>query len=260
MKLHASVGADILSAIDFPYPVVPIVRHHHENWDGSGYPAGIRGTEIPIGARILAVVDCFDALTSDRPYRPRMSDQDALMILRERRGTMYDPMIVDTFFQVHPTTLTEIPRQGPPSEVLNTIARSRQGTSVSQRGTVVDEIPSSADELLTVYELTKALAGQVGLADAGNVTAKHLRRLIPSSLCVLYVYDRQTDELEARHAVGEGELHSTWAENAIGSAAQRLGRCESQDYRKFRREAGSCRGGEIAVAKIEELYQHTANF
>ena len=69
---------------------------------------GIKGTEIPIGARILAVVDCFDALTSDRPYRPQMSDEDALMILRERRGTMYDPMIVDTFFQVHPTALTEI--------------------------------------------------------------------------------------------------------------------------------------------------------
>src|SRR5207342_1903426 len=89
MKLHASVGADILSAIDFPYPVVPIVRHHHENWDGTGYPTGLRGTDIPIGARILSVVDCFDALTSDRPYRPRMTDDAALHILRERRGSMY---------------------------------------------------------------------------------------------------------------------------------------------------------------------------
>src|SRR5689334_16876715 len=84
MKLHATVGADILSAIEFPYPVVPIVRHHHENWDGTGYPAGIKGTEIPIGARILSVVDCFDALTSDRPYRPRLSDDDALEILLQR--------------------------------------------------------------------------------------------------------------------------------------------------------------------------------
>src|SRR3954469_17428110 len=108
MKLHAAVGADILSAIDFPYPVVPIVRHHHENWDGSGYPTGLRGTDIPIGARILSVVDCFDALTSDRPYRPRLTDEDALSILRQRRGSMYDPMIVDTFFQVHPTTSNDI--------------------------------------------------------------------------------------------------------------------------------------------------------
>src|SRR4029077_19228163 len=110
------------SAIEFPYPVVPIVRHHHENWDGTGYPAGLKGTEIPIGARILAVVDCFDALTSDRPYRPKLSDEEAIEILKERRGTMYDAMVVDTFLHVHPNTQSEIPRQGPPSEVLNTIA------------------------------------------------------------------------------------------------------------------------------------------
>ena len=70
MKTHAALGADILSSIEFPYPVVPIVRYLHENWDGSGYPEGIRGADIPIGARILSVVDCYDALTSDRPYRP----------------------------------------------------------------------------------------------------------------------------------------------------------------------------------------------
>lgn len=97
MKEHARLGADILSSINFPYPVVPIVRHHHENWDGNGYPDGLRGTDIPIGARILAVVDCFDALTSDRPYRPRMSDGDAMAILLQRRGVMYDPLVVDTF-------------------------------------------------------------------------------------------------------------------------------------------------------------------
>ena len=91
MKLHASVGADILSSINFPYPVVPIVRHHHENWNGTGYPDNLRGTEIPLGARILAVVDCFDALTSDRPYRTRLSDEEAIAILMERRGVMYRP-------------------------------------------------------------------------------------------------------------------------------------------------------------------------
>src|SRR4029434_10663153 len=101
MKRHVDVGADILSAIEFPYPVVPIVRCHHESWDGSGYPAGLKGTDIPIGARILSVVDCFDALTSDRPYRPRLSDPEAFEILRERRGTMYDPLVVDTFIAAY---------------------------------------------------------------------------------------------------------------------------------------------------------------
>jgi putative nucleotidyltransferase with HDIG domain len=98
MKLHASVGADILSAIAFPYPVVPIVRHHHESWDGSGYPAGLKSTDIPIGARILSVVDCFDALTSDRPtglvcqQRKRPNSNRAQSSMRS--------LIVDTFVRV----------------------------------------------------------------------------------------------------------------------------------------------------------------
>ena len=93
----------MLAAIDFPYPVVPIVRHHHENWDGSGYPDGLSGTDIPIGARILAVIDCFDALTSDRPYRAQLGVDEALAILGERRGSMYDPLVVDVFVRVQST-------------------------------------------------------------------------------------------------------------------------------------------------------------
>ena len=111
MKLHASVGADILSAIDFPYPVVPIVRYHHENWDGTGYPERLRGTEIPIGARILSVVDCFDALTSDRPVPAELSDEEAIQILLDRRGTMDDPLIVDAFISVNAADQIEADRQ-----------------------------------------------------------------------------------------------------------------------------------------------------
>ena len=79
MKRHADIGADLLSSVRFPYPVVPIVRHHHEAWDGSGYPSGIARTDIPLGARILSVVDCFDA-HSDRPYRPRLEKDEAFRI------------------------------------------------------------------------------------------------------------------------------------------------------------------------------------
>jgi len=97
MKSHARVGAEILSEVEFPYPVVPIVLHHHENWDGTGYPDGLKGMDIPIGARILAVVDCFDALTSDRPYRRALSVRDTFAIIDSRTGTMYDPTIVAAF-------------------------------------------------------------------------------------------------------------------------------------------------------------------
>jgi len=100
MKKHVTIGVEILSTVEFPFPVVPIVRHHHENWDGTGYPDGISGEDIPIGARILMVVDCFDALTSDRPYRAAMSRDEAFAILRERRGRMYDAAIVDLFFAI----------------------------------------------------------------------------------------------------------------------------------------------------------------
>ena len=103
MKTHAAIGAEILAGVDFPYPVVPIVRHHHENWDGTGYPDGLVGDAIPLGARILQVVDCFDALTSHRPYRRALSSSEAISILQERRGTMYDPAVVDAFVRMAST-------------------------------------------------------------------------------------------------------------------------------------------------------------
>ena len=101
MKRHSDIGADLLSSIRFPYPVVPIVRHHHERWDGDGYPSGIAGTDIPLGARILSVVDCFDALNSDRPYRKRLSLEDSFAILRRRSGSDVRSFIVDLFCEVY---------------------------------------------------------------------------------------------------------------------------------------------------------------
>ena len=103
MKGHVHAGAAMLTAVEFPYPVVPIVRGHHEQWDGRGYPDGLAGDEIPIGARILTVVDCFDAVTSDRPYRRKLTDEDALSILRSRSGTMYDPHVVEAFEALAPS-------------------------------------------------------------------------------------------------------------------------------------------------------------
>ncbi|HEY1759444.1 MAG TPA: HD-GYP domain-containing protein [Bryobacteraceae bacterium] len=102
IKIHTVVGADILERVKFPYPVVPIVRSHHEAWDGSGYPDGLKGEEIPIGARILTVVDCFDALASDRPYRPALPVEEAMAILKSKSGIQFDPAIVQLLERHYP--------------------------------------------------------------------------------------------------------------------------------------------------------------
>lgn len=107
MKMHAAKGALVLGAVGFPYPVVPIVRHHHEQWDGRGYPDGLAGEQIPLGARILSVVDCFDALTSDRPYRRKVPDETALELLRARSAIFYDPNVVETFISLVPQLRAE---------------------------------------------------------------------------------------------------------------------------------------------------------
>src|SRR5271169_4051956 len=95
MKVHPVVGAEILESVQFPYPVVPIVRAHHEKWNGAGYPGGLQGEQIPIGARILAAVDCLDALASDRQYRRAIPLDEAMHEVAAGSGTSFDPRVVD---------------------------------------------------------------------------------------------------------------------------------------------------------------------
>ncbi len=102
VKQHAARGAEMLLAVRSPFALVSIVRHHHENWDGTGYPDALGGAAIPLGARVLSIIDCYDALTSDRPYRRALSRTRAVAMITERRGTMYDPTVVAAFLRVQP--------------------------------------------------------------------------------------------------------------------------------------------------------------
>jgi putative nucleotidyltransferase with HDIG domain len=102
IKIHPVVGADILKRVQFPYPVVPIVRAHHEAWDGSGYPDGLKGEEIPIGARILTVVDCFDALASERPYRKALPLDEAIAVVMAKAGSQFDPVVAGLLEEHYP--------------------------------------------------------------------------------------------------------------------------------------------------------------
>ncbi len=208
MKLHASVGADMLSAIDFPYPVVPIVRHHHESWNGSGYPDGLRGTEIPIGARILSVVDCFDALTSDRPYRRRLSNAEALAILNERKGSMYDPWVVETFERVHgqldtgdrSNVIVETAAEGLPPyrETPEGEASARPQARGESRKSLDTSLPTDDEVALECEALML-----------------RVRPLVPIQVLVFYRYDSKSDDLVA-HQLAGGDASLSGTRLALG--------------------------------------------
>jgi putative nucleotidyltransferase with HDIG domain len=196
MKVHADVGADILKSIEFPYPVEPIVRHHHEQWDGSGYPAGLKADAIPLGARILAVVDCYDALTSDRPYRPRMPRQQAEQVLKERRGKTYDPWIVDQFLSI----LDKL-EQAEASEQHASMPQSRSSESNVKQ---LDVITATTAEEREFNELKRELPRAANVAAAADVLFKHLRRVVPANTLALYVPRPHTNELAVAACAGTG--------------------------------------------------------
>jgi putative nucleotidyltransferase with HDIG domain len=216
MKRHVDVGADILALVEFPFPVVPIVRAHHESWNGSGYPRGLSGEEIPIGARILSVVDCFDALTSDRPYRKKLSDEAALDILRERRATMYDPRIVDTFIATYRNVnvdITETPQQ---REVLSQIRTTpadgspapgpaKAGSHTERAGPHVKEptgSPPASDEVLAFVSLARLASGDVTHSDILALATNLVRRIVPAATGAWFLKNEAGDRLVAVSAFG----------------------------------------------------------
>jgi putative nucleotidyltransferase with HDIG domain len=197
MKRHAAIGADILARIDFPYPVAPIVRHHHENWDGSGYPDGLGGDAIPMGARILAVVDCFDAVTSDRPYRRRMTDEEALALLTARRGTMYDPRVVDKFVRVYSTLPGDTPESRESAQSLTRLV----APAVAAPGTA-----APPDSLRPIGSTAGDLAALVG---------RWVEAVKPRCAFAVFAYDPGTDSL-APAAVSGGLPELDGARIALG--------------------------------------------
>ena len=207
MKVHAAVGADILKSINFPYPVEPMVRHHHENWNGTGYPDGLQGQQIPVGARILSVVDCYDALTSDRPYRPRYSRQHAEQVLRERRGTWYDPWVVDAFLNI----LDRLEKD----EAEETKVRSGSPETPALPAQL-DVITATTAEEREFNELRRELPLASNPAAAAEVLFRHLRRVMPAANFTLFTPDLASNELRVVASQGMGSAAVEGLSIAIG--------------------------------------------
>jgi putative nucleotidyltransferase with HDIG domain len=201
MKRHAPIGAEILSSIEFPYPVVPIVRHHHENWDGTGYPDKLKGEEIPLGARLLSVVDCFDALTSDRPYRRRMTDAQALAILQDRRGIMYDPAVVDAFMADYKRIMPESSAVPHPASRAIGDARALDREERALDPALPVE-PGVGDELLAITSLSRALTGEARVGDVGALLWTIVRSVLPCETMAIFMPDIDTDEIAMRYVAG----------------------------------------------------------
>ncbi|MGE4084785.1 MAG: HD domain-containing phosphohydrolase [Vicinamibacterales bacterium] len=200
MKLHVDVGADILSSIDFPYPVVPIVRAHHENWDGSGYPRGLQGDDIPIGARILSVVDCYDALTSDRPYRPAMTTTQALAIVMERRGSMYDPRVVDAFIELLPSLRAEGVAEPELQRAVTRIRDAAVTEPAPMPAAGLDTHPMSA--VSVVDSLARVVGGAPRVADLARLIVPELRLHSPGAEFIVYLASATGQRIVARATSG----------------------------------------------------------
>jgi putative nucleotidyltransferase with HDIG domain len=250
MKIHPAVGADILARVRFPYPVVPIVRSHHEWWNGMGYPDGLQGEAIPIGARILTVVDSFDAMASDRPYRRAMPLAQAMGIVRKLAGTQFDPRVVEILEQRYVELEKQARREGENLERLNLEIDVSRGIApgagfeqdskeaeVKEPGSAAETTPTgtvgpfdggpsrliaaATEHAQTLLAATASPGYPLGLDDTLAVLVSRLSPLIPFACCVLYLKEGETvvpQRLEraaaqffSTAAIALGEGISGWA-------------------------------------------------
>ena len=217
MKIHPVVGAEILERVRFPYPVVPIVRAHHEKWDGTGYPAGLKGTEIPIGARILSAVDYLDALASDRQYRRALPLEEVMQRLGAESGKSFDPKVVDVLKkrylsleklavaqfgggEVNPALSTDLKVErglAPAAGFENISVKDGSG----HEATFLSSIAAARQEAQTLFELSQDLGASLSLVETLSVFSVKLRSLVPYDAIAIYV--RRSEELIPEYVNGD---------------------------------------------------------
>ena len=204
MKVHTIVGAEILDRVGFPYPVVPVVRHHHERWDGRGYPDGLRGDEIPITARIMTLADCFDAVREDRKYRKAMTHDEAIAMLKEGSGSVFDPNVVKTFLDHLEEFEAEVREQRVEPRASGT-ERQTGGLEPEQGDSgpfVFERIRSAHREVITLYDIAQTIGTSLDLRDTFAVFASRLEDIVNYTTCVLFLVNPESTDLEAAHVAG----------------------------------------------------------
>ncbi len=207
VKTHPLVGAEILERVRFPYPAAPIVRSHHEKWDGSGYPDGLSREEIPVGARILAAVDCLDALASDRPYRRALPLEEAIGTIVEEAGRSYDPKVVEIlkrrYLELERIAQSEadycrfspelkIRRGDSPAAGFEGAEVERAAESNGVEPDFLASIARAGEEVQMLFELSRDLGTSLSLDETLSVLTVRLNRLVPYDSVVLYTCHNET--------------------------------------------------------------------
>jgi len=211
VKIHPRVGADILRNVSFGANVSELVLCHHERWDGLGYPTGLRGEDIPLGARILAIADCYSTLQADRPYRPARSQGEAVAVLREFAGTAFDPKLVDLL--IARLDLSAAP------------AAENDNAWAQREGLGLQDIAGAHREEQTLYEIAQALGSSLGIGDAMALIQDKVSKLVPFTTCALFLGD-DTDGYVCRYAHGPGtEALFKWTPKSWSEIALRLPAC-----------------------------------
>jgi diguanylate cyclase (GGDEF)-like protein/putative nucleotidyltransferase with HDIG domain len=216
MKIHPTVGGDILRRVNFPYPVEDIVRYHHEKWDGKGYPKGLKGEGIPLVARIISVVDFYDATRCDRPYRKGMKREESIALLRSMSSTAFDPRVVDKFVEhveefdrliqaedIHEQVESETsafdyetrtrPDAGLASDVLGAADDSAGFRSISE----------AQREVFALHEIAQTIGSSLNLNDTVSLVSNKLRAIVPFDTCLIFIVDDKSGKATAIHAAGE---------------------------------------------------------
>ena len=203
VQAHPQVGASIIATIPFPYPVAPLILSHHERWDGRGYPSGLKGDEIPLGARILFLVDYFGALTSERPYHDAISLDAAAAVIEQEAGKALDPTTVQAFLKVFPRVHDDA--EGGREAAKATTAQTPTIASRAERAprsSVFDDIAVAHGEIYALYQIAQTMGTSLGVSDSMTHIASKLSTLVPFSACSLFLYDERSEMLRCRFASG----------------------------------------------------------
>ncbi|HEV2986040.1 MAG TPA: diguanylate cyclase [Vicinamibacterales bacterium] len=206
IRIHPQVGAEIIAAVPFPYPVAPLIMSHHERWDGKGYPQGLSGEDIPLGARILTIVDYYDAVTTERPYHKALSNDSALGLLRHEAGRALDPQLVPTFIEMLPALVAEFGHEErevvetPPEQLLD--GSTAVGLVPASVNSAFENIALAHREIYALYEIAQSMGTSLGVSDTRALISSKLSKIIPWSGCALFLHQPELDSLKCRFAAG----------------------------------------------------------